>query len=107
MFTDDEDFNGRGKAAQGQNYPPDFITWPEDRKNAFFAGAAQEYREKRSNRNGHAGQIKADAVPWVPSLTCLSDIKPEPSRGFGGDGWREARCTLSPGSPGSAKARSR
>jgi putative DNA primase/helicase len=79
MFTDDEDFKGRGTPAQDHNYPDGFIDWPEDRKNAFFAGAAQEYREKRSNGNGHAGQLipKAEAA-WRPSLTCLSDVRSEP-----------------------------
>lgn len=38
------------------NYPPDFQSWPLERRNAWFADEAAAYRETRQKVNGNGGK---------------------------------------------------
>ncbi len=40
------------------SYPPDFQSWPQERRNAWFAAEARGYRETKAPGNGAADHAK-------------------------------------------------
>jgi putative DNA primase/helicase len=56
--------------------PPDFLSWPIDRRNAFSEAEASTYRERKTN--GHGNRAIPEPVPPRVQLICASTIRPEP-----------------------------
>jgi hypothetical protein len=44
------------------SYPPDFQSWPLERRNAWFAAEAPAYRETKAPGNGAADHAKLQGV---------------------------------------------
>lgn len=84
-------------------YPPGFNDWPEDPKSTYFAEEAAKCREQTAKPNGTG---RAALSPAAVSLSCASEIMPQPIAGDGRIGSRSGRCTSSPVSPASVNPQS-
>jgi hypothetical protein len=57
------------------SYPPDFQSWPLERRNAWFADEAAAYRESRHKVNGN-GAAAAQTVIRPSSMIKLPSHRP-------------------------------
>jgi putative DNA primase/helicase len=89
-------------------YPPDFDTWPEDRRNDYFAEQARDYNARKAKENGdaapnsHAREAESSNASVI--LSRASGIKPQPISWLWKDWLALGKMHIIAGQPGVGKS---
>jgi len=72
-------------------YPPDFQSWPLERRNAWIADEAAAYRESRHNANGNGSATSTPHAEPLELPNCFEGFEGDRGRGFSGNTWPEPK----------------